>query len=69
VSNHSVKLKPFQVPNFAIYPVATTSASSPDQTISIPLADLSPETLSEMCADFRAAVFAKTGKLDPEQAK
>jgi hypothetical protein len=50
---HEIKLKPFKTPNFALVEGAETT---------IPLADLSTQTLDAMCTQFRLDVFAKAGK-------
>lgn len=55
--NHSVKLRPFQTPNFAIADINPTAGEAPK----FPLSDLSVETLSELCEQFRAEVFSRVG--------
>ena len=61
------KLKPFTVPNF----VLTEGKVRPRQdgmhpVPSFALHELEPETLASMCNEFRAAVFAKAMKKDPD---
>jgi len=62
---HTIKLKPFLVPNFAI---VETSARPREEGFqespAIPLADLSADTLAAMCDQFRQDVFAKARKSD-----
>ena len=35
---------------------------------SIPLCDLDPQTISDLCDEFRKEVFASAGKEDPKQS-
>ena len=60
---HTIELKPFTIPNFVL-PVRTVPIN--ESAESIPLRELSAETLAELCDRFRADVFAKAGKLDPK---
>lgn len=77
--NISFKIKPFQVPNFAIVEVPKSqqetvyrgdersfNAASAGSTISIPLSDVDAESLSDLCDEFRKSVFEKAGKKDPK---
>ena len=60
------KIRPFTTPNYVTVeapPRPRQDGWTTSPTISI--ADLDADTLSEMCAEFRAAVFAKAGKHDP----
>jgi len=59
---HSVKLRGFTAPNFA---VRESDKPEGDDRMSFPLSELEPETLAELCDDFRRAVFLKAGKKDP----
>lgn len=61
-----VKLRPFTVPNFVIQ--ETEPGKRQDgfkEAPSYPLSAVSPETLSAMCDEFRASVYAKAGVPDP----
>jgi hypothetical protein len=62
-----MKLRPWVVPNFAV--VETPPRKREEgfrEAPTIPLADLDPGVLAAMCSQFRAAVFAKAGKADPD---
>lgn len=60
------KLRPFTVPNFAIAePSLGRRQDGVKESPSFALHELSPETLAEMCDEFRVAVFAKAMKKDP----
>lgn len=52
---YELKLNPFITPNFSIATHPQRGADS----ISIPLSDLSEETLEELCKNFRDEVFKK----------
>lgn len=52
---HEIKLQPFRTPNFVL-------TDSPSDERSIPLKELSVETLDALCSQFRLDVFAKAGK-------
>ena len=60
---HEIELKPFNVPNFVI-PVQKPKPRQEGFTEapSIPLSELSVETLEKMCAQFRIDVMTKAGK-------
>lgn len=65
--NHSIKLKPFNVPSFAIQEIPAGSRQEGfTQAPSYPLSDLGADTLDALCAEFRSSVFAKAGKMDPK---
>lgn len=51
-----VELRPFAVPDLVFQAKATHDPRA------YKLAELSSETLEELCADFRLAVFQKAGK-------
>ncbi len=59
-------LRPFGLPNFAV--VETGPRPKQEGVVEPPrfhLSDLEPQTLSELCDEFRAGVFEKAGKKDP----
>jgi hypothetical protein len=60
MSNHSVKLQPFKTPNF-VHAVAILGKRNEDmkESICFALHELSDETLSQLCSDFKAEVFRK----------
>lgn len=62
----TIKLKPWIVPNFARRDRGRGHADD-DESIGIPLSDLSPETLDKMCDEFRREVFKKAGQREPDQ--
>lgn len=60
------KLRPFTVPNFVT--VVMPPGKREDGLKPVPsfsLRELSPETLAELCDEFRVAVFAQAMKKDP----
>lgn len=59
------KLRPFQVPTVV---VVEGQAGTTFPTASIPLTKVPEAVLAELCNDFRAAVFEKAGKVDPQHA-
>lgn len=67
MSQHTINLHPFTVPNF-VRPImpSTTRQQGFIEAPAIPLSDLSIETLDEMCREFRVAVFDKAGKVDSQ---
>lgn len=57
-----MKLKPFSVPNFVIVEEPPRLRQEGfKQPRSIPLSEVPVATLEAMCAEFRAAVLAKSG--------
>lgn len=59
-----IKLSPFSVPNYVLIEGPSTN----DSGIQVPtyaLNQLSEEALAELCDEFRASVFKKAGKKDP----
>lgn len=68
MANISLELKPFSTPNFVI--VKTPPRPRQEGIIeapSIPLHELSAQTLDELCNDFRDEVFFKAEKKDPRK--
>lgn len=59
-----IEIELFTVPNFARRKQAGTGRGD---EMSIPLSDLSPETLESLCDEFRREVFKKAGKSRPPQ--
>ena len=61
-----LQLRPFQVPNFVSAEMAPQQRQD-GVTFSggFPLSTVSAEKLSEMCDEFRAKIFEKAGKKDP----
>lgn len=62
---HEIKLQPIKPPNYIIAEPAPRRSTSMTETTEPPkfaLADLSVETLSELCEQFRVDVFKKAGK-------
>ena len=67
---HKVKLAPIKVPNFVL--VEESSSRNPKHCnstmyTSISITELSEETLSGLCDEFRKNVFKKAGKKDPKE--
>ena len=61
-----LKLKPFQTPNFVSVDMPPRSRAEGFTPLpSLALHELSPETLAEMCDEFRKEVFAKAMANDP----
>ena len=62
----NLKLRPWMVPNFATVEQPPGRRQDGWKDVpGIPLADIDPDTLSAMCDDYRAAIFANAGKPDP----
>ena len=65
----NIKLRPFNVPNFAIKEAKPgRRQDGMTQPQSFHLSEVDADTLSEMCDEFRAAVFAKAKTTDPRKA-
>ena len=67
MASHDLKLKPFTVPNFAIF-----DKGNGDKTIGdwgVPIGELSEEALFELCEDFVRQAFKKAGKNAPGLVK
>lgn len=62
MATHKVELEPIRTPNFILK--ANRSYIKGDEQ-SIAVGELSADTLSELCDEFRAGLFAKAGKKDP----
>ena len=70
ISTITVKLKPFSVPNFVVGEVPYHSRQDGLQEApKYHLSELSAETLSEMCDEFRRSVFEKAKKDDPTKGE
>jgi len=64
--NMTVKLKPFQTPNYVIQEVpARPRQEGMIEAPKYALAELDAETLAGLCDQFRADVFKKAGVADP----
>ena len=65
---HTIEIHPFAVPNFVrqIQPLGKREDGWKEAQ-AIPLSELSQETLEAMCLEFRRAVFAKAGKVPPNE--
>lgn len=64
----NIKLKPFGTPSFAILIMpAGKRQDGFTPTDGIPLREIDAEELSDMCDAFRAEIFKKAGKPDPEE--
>lgn len=68
----TVRLKPFTVPNYVS--ASSERESSPADRVmghsdapKFHLCDLDAQTLSDLCDEFRASVFAKAAKADPHK--
>lgn len=62
----NIPLRPFNVPNFVIMDTPSGSRNEGlKDPPSFPVSAVDEQTLSLMCDDFRAGVFAKAGKIDP----
>lgn len=59
---HTIKLQPFTVPNYVRAECSPSSLNTKTEPTVYPLADLSVETLEELCVEFRKSVFEKAGK-------
>ena len=62
----NLKLKPWLVPNFCVQEVPpSTRQEGFTEAPAWKLSDVDADTLAQMCDDFRAEVFRKSGKPDP----
>lgn len=63
-----LKLKPFQVPNyvFSEHPPILRQEGF-QESPKFALNELSEESLSELCDQFRTDIFRKAGKADPKR--
>lgn len=68
MSTKTVNLQPFRVPNFVIQDApARPRQEGFTESPKYALSELEPETLAELCDDFRRSVFEKAGKDDPSR--
>jgi hypothetical protein len=64
-----IALKPFTVPNYVIGEAPPRPRQDGwQEPPKWELGELDADTLSELCDDFRAAVFEKAGAADPRKA-
>lgn len=67
MANHMVKLKPFDVPRRVyVIDAPKTKSEGMHPLTGFNLTELSPETLSDLCDEFRATAFAIAGLVDPK---
>ncbi len=65
-----IELRGFTVPNFVIQVVPPRPRQEGfTEAPKYALAEIPAEDLASLCDDFRAAVFAKAGKADPESRR
>lgn len=64
--NMPMQLRPFTVPNFVIVELPQPPKESAQSCPSLSIEDLDEQTLSGLCDEFRANVFARAGKQDPK---
>lgn len=65
-----LQLRPFLVPNFVSAEMPHQQRQDgPSFSGGFPLSTVSAEKLSEMCDEFRAKIFEKSGKKDPKLAR
>ena len=66
----TLELLPFSVPNYVIAKMPPRPRQDGlTEAPKFPLENITADELAKMCGDFRAAVFAKAGKEDPEEAR
>ena len=67
MSSINMKIRPFQIPNFvSLEQPPGRRQDGMKAAITVPVGDLDPQTLSDLCDEFRAALFAKVQKPDPQ---
>ncbi len=67
MAEHTLKLQPFRVPNYVLYEMPTRPRQEGiADTPKIALEDLDDYTLNTLCDEFRANVFAKARKGEPQ---
>lgn len=65
-----LKLKPFTTPNFAMVEMPPRPREEGMKELpSLALETLDAETLEALCIQFRADIFKKAGKTDPEHTR
>lgn len=65
---YEIEIKPFTVPNFVIPKMPAVSKGDSfdfEKVPSIPLKELHPEALADLCSEFRKSCFEKAGCKDP----
>lgn len=61
-----VRLLPIRVPNYIIHEAQPRPQGEGfKENDKSKLEDLNPDTLAELCDDFRKSIFEKAGKTDP----
>ena len=71
MSTMKIKIKPWIVPSFVsaeMPPGKREDGFHPDSVPKWKLSELDAETLDAQCREFRAEVFRKAGKKDPQYA-
>ncbi len=63
-----LNLKPFQIPNFVTTAPLSTGDSEvrENKSLTFSLSEIDPQALSDLCDQFRRAIFDKAKKKDPK---
>lgn len=57
-----IEIQPFTIPNYVILKIPGDSNTRTEGAKTLPLKELSSETLDKLCEDFKSEVFKKAGK-------
>lgn len=66
MADMKIGLHPFTVPNYVIMVTPVLAPSNQQDPPKWALREVDADVLSKMCNDFRASVFEKAKKADPE---
>ncbi len=67
MSTMKLTMKPWIVPNYVTLEMPVGQRQDGwKPSPSLPLSEVDPKTLAEMCVAFRAEIFRKAGKMDPD---
>lgn len=69
-ANVKIELLPFGTPNFVILVMPPDSPAVPrGDSPKLALKDVDAQALADLCDQFRAEIFQKAGKPDPQEAR
>lgn len=66
-----IPLQPFSTPDYVLWDNNSKYSNGGEflENTKFPISTVSAEKLSEMCDEFRAKIFEKSGKKDPKLAR
>jgi hypothetical protein len=66
----AMSVQPWQTPNYVRLKVPpTTRQNGFKEAPAIPLSEIDADVLAALCDTFRAEVFTKAGKVDPQESR